>query len=155
MSTNTENPNNTIIPTACITASTLRLTGFFRIHSIAQNTTLLPSSAGIGNKLNTARFIPIKPAISSKYCSPPWRILSLVAVIVVIGPPTLSIPSLPVKSSPSVVNIVPPTLIEYPKPRPIVSTNVKRIVFVEYLTERSPVWKASNFLPATKMLQQI
>ena len=56
--------------------------------------------------------MPIKPAISSRYLSPPRRILSLVAVIVVIGPPTFSNPSLPVKSSPKVVKIVPPTLSE-------------------------------------------
>ena len=42
-------------PTVWMTASTLRLTGLPRIHSMIVNTTLEPSSAGISKKIEIPR----------------------------------------------------------------------------------------------------
>ena len=49
-------PNKINNPTLWILASISRGTGFLKIHSIRTNTILAPSRAGIGNKLNTAKF---------------------------------------------------------------------------------------------------
>ena len=62
--------------------STFLLIGFFLIHSIVVNTTLDPSSAGIGSKLNTARFTPIKEAMFSRFLNPPTFIAFAVTVAI-------------------------------------------------------------------------
>ena len=53
------NPNKAISPKLWILASISLGTGFLNIHSIKTNKTLAPSNAGIGNKLNTAKFTAI------------------------------------------------------------------------------------------------
>ena len=58
-STSTAKPSSRINPTVWMTASTLRLTGLPRIHSMRVKTTFDPSSAGMGRRLKTARFTPI------------------------------------------------------------------------------------------------
>ena len=72
--------------------------GFLVMPSIKVNTTLEPSNAGIGSKLNTAKFTPIKEVIFSKFLKPPTFIASAVTEMVVTVPPSEFIPSAPVKS---------------------------------------------------------
>ena len=125
ISTSTANSRIKINPTACITASIFLGTGLRKIHSIRQKITLLPSSAGMGKRLNTAKLTPIYAAISRKDCTlcvASWE----VSLIVVTGPPIASKPRLPVKSSPKTLNIVPAIRPEYANELPTVSKNPKR-----------------------------
>ena len=92
-------------------ASILLGTGFLNIHSIRQKITLLPSSAGMGKRLKTARLTPISAAISKKLCTP-CEASSEVSFIVVTGPPIALSPISPVISSPSTRKIVPAILKE-------------------------------------------
>ena len=113
------NPNRNKIPTKLIMVSTFRLIGFFLIHSIRQKITLQPSNAGIGNRLNTAKFTPINAKIFKNEAKP-LDATSEVTLMVVTGPPIEVMASFPVKSSPSERISVPPILNEYTKDEPMV-----------------------------------
>ena len=81
------------------------LLGLCLIHSIRQKITLLPSSAGIGNKLKTARLTDTT-VIKNSIVLKPDLAASTVIVIVETGPPIASNPSLPVINCPKDFKII-------------------------------------------------
>ena len=104
ISTKITKPNKTNRPILFIAFTIVRLTGFFLIHSIKTNIIWNPSSAGIGRRLNTAKFTAISGNNSKRYEKLVW-VYDAIILIVVTGPPSDVIDNWPVKSWPRIIKI--------------------------------------------------